>query len=83
MMAGILLAAGAFTGIMTGTGMLKAMAEAAVAHVPPEHGTAHSRDTGAALDAAQPAVRPRHLLFRRAAGGGRGHEKPRRGRRSR
>ena len=31
LMAGILLAAGAFTGIMTGTGMLKAMAEAAVA----------------------------------------------------
>lgn len=34
MMAGILLAAGAFTGIMTGSGMLKAMASAAVAHVP-------------------------------------------------
>jgi len=34
MMAGILLAAGAFTGIMTGSGMLKAMATAAVAHVP-------------------------------------------------
>ena len=34
MMAGILLAAGAFTGIMTGSGMLKAMAVAAVAHVP-------------------------------------------------
>ncbi len=38
LMAGILLAAGAFTGIMTGTGMLKAMAEAAVAHVPPGMG---------------------------------------------
>ncbi len=38
LMAGILLAAGAFTGIMTGTGMLKAMAEAAVAHVPPSMG---------------------------------------------
>lgn len=34
MMAGILLAAGAFTGIMTGSGMLKAMAAAAVGHVP-------------------------------------------------
>lgn len=34
MMAGILLAAGAFTGIMTGSGMLKAMATAAVGHVP-------------------------------------------------
>ena len=52
LMAGILLAAGAFTGIMTGTGMLKAMAEAAVAHVPPEHGTAHSRRARTALHAA-------------------------------
>lgn len=34
MMAGILLAAGAFTGIMTGSGMLKAMATAAVGYVP-------------------------------------------------
>jgi citrate-Mg2+:H+ or citrate-Ca2+:H+ symporter, CitMHS family len=34
MMAGILFAAGAFTGIMNGTGMLKAMANAAVAHLP-------------------------------------------------
>ena len=38
LMAGILLAAGAFTGIMTGTGMLNAMAQAAVAHVPAELG---------------------------------------------
>lgn len=38
LMAGILFAAGAFTGIMTGTGMLKAMAVAAVAHVPPGAG---------------------------------------------
>ncbi|MDR2092602.1 MAG: citrate:proton symporter [Azoarcus sp.] len=36
MMAGILLAAGAFTGIMGGTGMLAAMAQSAVAFVPPE-----------------------------------------------
>src|SRR5574338_205624 len=35
MMAGILLAAGAFTGIMTGTKMLAAMAQSAVAFVPP------------------------------------------------
>jgi CitMHS family citrate-Mg2+:H+ or citrate-Ca2+:H+ symporter len=34
MMAGILLAAGAFTGIMQGSGMLKAMAQAAVGFVP-------------------------------------------------
>ncbi|MBB2931484.1 CitMHS family transporter [Paraburkholderia silvatlantica] len=35
MMAGILLAAGVFTGIMQGSGMLKAMAQAAVGVVPP------------------------------------------------
>lgn len=33
-MAAILLAAGAFTGVMTGTGALKALAEAAVGHLP-------------------------------------------------
>jgi len=38
LMAGVLLAAGAFTGIMAGTGMLKAMASATVAAVPPEAG---------------------------------------------
>jgi CitMHS family citrate-Mg2+:H+ or citrate-Ca2+:H+ symporter len=38
LMASILLAAGSFTGIMTGTGMLKAMAQAAVAYVPPGAG---------------------------------------------
>jgi len=38
LMAGVLLAAGAFTGIMNGTGMLKAMAGAAVALVPPGAG---------------------------------------------
>ncbi|KAG0192021.1 hypothetical protein DFQ28_010406 [Apophysomyces sp. BC1034] len=36
MMAGILLAAGAFTGIVQGSGMLKAVAQTAVAFVPPE-----------------------------------------------
>ncbi|WP_227247287.1 CitMHS family transporter [Paraburkholderia caribensis] len=35
MMAGILLAAGVFTGIMQGSGMLKAMAQSAVGFVPP------------------------------------------------
>jgi citrate-Mg2+:H+ or citrate-Ca2+:H+ symporter, CitMHS family len=38
MMASILLAAGAFTGIMTGTGMLRALAESAVAVLPPAVG---------------------------------------------
>lgn len=38
LMASILLAAGVFTGIMQGTGMLKAMAQAGVAFVPPEMG---------------------------------------------
>ncbi|MBV8520550.1 MAG: citrate transporter [Acetobacteraceae bacterium] len=35
LMASILFAAGAFTGIMTGTGMLNAMAQTAVSYVPP------------------------------------------------
>jgi CitMHS family citrate-Mg2+:H+ or citrate-Ca2+:H+ symporter len=39
LMAGVLLAAGAFTGIMNGTGMLKAMAGAAVTLVPPGAGS--------------------------------------------
>lgn len=38
MMASILLAAGCFTGIMSGSGMLKALASAAVAFVPPSMG---------------------------------------------
>jgi len=37
MMASVLLAAGAFTGIMSGTGMLTAMAQVVVQHVPVEH----------------------------------------------
>lgn len=37
MMASVLLAAGAFTGIMSGTGMLKAMASQAVLFIPAEH----------------------------------------------
>jgi len=40
LMASILFAAGAFTGIMKGTGMLAAMADAAV-HALPRHGAAH------------------------------------------
>ena len=47
LMAGVLLAAGAFTGIMSGTGMLKAMAQAAVATVPP--GAAHHIPFGLSL----------------------------------
>ena len=39
MMAGVILAAGVFTGIMKGTGMLTAMTKTAVAHVPHEHAT--------------------------------------------
>jgi CitMHS family citrate-Mg2+:H+ or citrate-Ca2+:H+ symporter len=39
LMAGVLLAAGAFTGIMNGSGMLKAMASAAVSVVPPGAGS--------------------------------------------
>jgi CitMHS family citrate-Mg2+:H+ or citrate-Ca2+:H+ symporter len=39
LMAGVLLAAGAFTGIMSGSGMLKAMAGAAAAVVPPGAGS--------------------------------------------
>ncbi|WP_028694747.1 CitMHS family transporter [Pseudomonas cremoricolorata] len=39
-MASILLAAGVFTGIMQGTGMLKAMAEVAVGQIPAGHGQA-------------------------------------------
>ena len=38
LMAGVLFAAGVFTGIMTGSGMLKAMAAAAVSAVPPGAG---------------------------------------------
>lgn len=38
LMASILLAAGVFTGIMQGTGMLKAMAQTAVTFVPPDMG---------------------------------------------
>lgn len=37
MMASVLLAAGAFTGIMSGTGMLTAMAQVVVQHVPVDH----------------------------------------------
>jgi CitMHS family citrate-Mg2+:H+ or citrate-Ca2+:H+ symporter len=38
-MAAILLAAGAFTGVMSGTGALKALAQAAVAHLPAAAGS--------------------------------------------
>jgi len=39
LMAGVLLAAGAFTGIMKESGMLAAMAKAAVTHLPAHHGS--------------------------------------------
>ena len=52
LMAGILLAAGAFEGIMKDSGMLAAMAQTAVAHTPFRHRTAHSLHAGDDLDAA-------------------------------
>ena len=72
LMASILLAAGAFTGIMRGTGMLGAMAQASVGFLPA--GTPnHCRSCSACLDAPEPAVRPGLLLPRgpARAGGGR------------
>ena len=59
MMAGVLFAAGAFTGIMRESGMLTAMAKAAVAFVPPGAGAHLPVVAGTGLDAAQPAVRSR------------------------
>ena len=56
MMAGILLAAGAFTGIMKQSGMLQAMAEGAVGMVPP--GMARHLPVGLAL-----ASMPLSLVF--------------------
>ena len=47
LMASILLAAGVFTGIMQGTGMLKAMAQTAVGFVPPAMAPSHSRSCSA------------------------------------
>ena len=78
LMAGILLAAGAFTGIMTGTGMLKALATAAVSVVPDSMGHRDPVRARAALDAAQPVVRSRQLLLRRASGRRRSDERARR-----
>ena len=72
LMAGILLAAGAFTGIMQGTGMLAAMAQAAVQFVPPGMAPHIPVRARPGLDAAQPAVRSGLVLLRRPAGGGRG-----------
>ena len=67
-MAAILLAAGAFTGIMKGTTMLQAMAHSAVGATSPDvarHIPVIARRPG---DAAQPVPRPGLVLFRRAAG---------------
>ena len=66
LMARILLAAGAFTGIMQDSGMLKAMAQTAVAFVPAGMARHMPVVARAALDAAQPAVRSRFVLLRRA-----------------
>ena len=82
MMASILLAAGVLTGIMQGSGMLTAMAR--------RRGRPRARGARAARpgrarprrDAAQPAVRPRLVLLRRAAGRRRGLRPARRRRRS-
>ena len=48
MMAAVLLAAGAFTGVMRESGMLAAMARAAVGHLPPGGGGGGRRPRGAA-----------------------------------
>ena len=62
MMAAILLAAGAFTGIMTGSGMLKAMA-LSVAHVGTRvDGDPHAVRARTRLDAPQPPLRPGLVL---------------------
>ena len=72
-MAGILLAAGAFTGIMTGTGMLKAMAQAAVRSFLPAQGTPITcRSVGLASMPLSLLFDPDSLLFRGAAGRGGG-----------
>ncbi len=67
LMASILFAAGSFTGIMKGTGMLNAMAGAAVHHLP-LHGVKYM-PLGARFDrdATEPAVRPRFVLLRSIA----------------
>ena len=67
LMAGILLAAGAFTGIMTGTGMLKALTTAAVSVVPDSMGHQIPFVLGL-LSMPQPVVRSRQLLLRRPPG---------------
>jgi CitMHS family citrate-Mg2+:H+ or citrate-Ca2+:H+ symporter len=68
MMAGILFAAGAFTGIMNGAGLIHALAQSSVAMVPPGMGAQHSADGGADLHAAERRLRSRQLLFRGDAG---------------
>ena len=69
LMAGILFAAGAFTGIMKESGMLDAMAKSAVALVAAGAGR-HLPLRWGCFHAAEHPVRPGFILFRRAAGAG-------------
>ena len=69
MIATILMGAGAFLGVMKGSGMLDAMAHAAVARGAAGRRAAHAGPARAVGDAAQPAVRSRFLLLRRVARG--------------
>jgi CitMHS family citrate-Mg2+:H+ or citrate-Ca2+:H+ symporter len=79
MMAGILLAAGVFTGVMQGSGMLKAMAQALRAA---RDGRPHSCRARVDVDAAEHAVRPGLVLLRCAAGDCRSGRPTRRARRA-
>ena len=63
LMASILLAAGVFTGIMQGTGMLKAMAQTAVTFVPPEMGAPHPLRARPRVDAAVMLFDPDSFYF--------------------
>ncbi len=69
LMASILLAAGVFTGIMQGSGMLKAMAGDGGGLRAARGGEVHAGGARRGVDAAESAVRSGLVLFRRAAGG--------------
>ena len=62
----MIFAAGVLTGILNGTGMITAMAEALVGRCPSGRRPA-SRHHSGAVDAAEPGLHPRRLLLRRAA----------------
>ncbi len=68
MMAGIILAAGAFTGIMKDSGMLDAMAKSAVALAPGRVPPGTCARSGIDFHAAQRAFRSGFFLFRSASG---------------